>query len=174
MLAKIIKSEAAKINIDAVIVAAIVAQESAGDVYAFRFEPGFLRRYIAGRSSQDLGGRWPEPTGNAERDERLNRLHRVHLASSWGLMQVMGQTAVELGFWGVSLEELWAPDVNISLGCRKLARLLLKLRSSRPDISGEQLWRLVYLGYNGGADQHYDDRVIARITGGDASRILNG
>lgn len=44
--------------------------------------------------------------------------------SSWGLMQVMGALARELGFAGPYLPELTSPEKNLAIGCVQLRRLL--------------------------------------------------
>lgn len=44
--------------------------------------------------------------------------------ASWGLMQVMGALARELGFRGPYLTELVDPALNLSLGCEHLGRLV--------------------------------------------------
>lgn len=83
------------------LVRAIVQVESSGDPKAVRYEPAFYERYVKGSS-------YPQ----AE--------HRL-LASSLGLMQVMGLVAREHGFCG-PLEQLFIPEVNLLYGCLHLAR----------------------------------------------------
>ena len=68
-------------GLDADLVAAVVEQESAGRFYAYRYEAEFFLRYLATKPE------WKD------RDP-----HEV--AASFGLMQVMFPTAVELGFTG--------------------------------------------------------------------------
>jgi len=43
---------------------------------------------------------------------------------SWGLLQVMGALAREMGFKGVYLTELCDPVVGLTLGCKHLSELL--------------------------------------------------
>lgn len=44
--------------------------------------------------------------------------------ASWGLMQVMGAVAREMGFSGHYLTQLCDPEVNLRIGCAKVVRLL--------------------------------------------------
>src|ERR1700689_4874121 len=67
------------------LVCAIVEQESAWDRWALRYEPAFYARYVE-----------PQVVRGAIADESEARAR----AFSWGLMQVMGQTAREHGFAG--------------------------------------------------------------------------
>ncbi len=88
------------------LVCAIVEQESAWDRWAFRYEPVFYVRYVE-----------PQLARGAIADEGEARAR----AFSWGLMQVMGQTAREHGFAGTSLAALCDPATCLAIGCRALA-----------------------------------------------------
>jgi soluble lytic murein transglycosylase-like protein len=91
------------------LVAALVRVESAGQPWAFRFEPAFLRKYVEER---------PRRFGSISiESERIGR------ATSWGLLQIMGQVARERGFASPYLSELCAPETGLELGCRHLAWL---------------------------------------------------
>lgn len=99
---------ARKRKLDADLVMAIIEQESGGakptQELAFRHEPGFWRRYL-----------------------RANPLYRdadpLRVSSSYGLMQIMYTTAVEMGFTGEP-EELVSPRVNIDWGTAYFASCL--------------------------------------------------
>lgn len=80
----------------------LVCQESSGNPNATRFEPMFFQRYI-------IKGNFPEAEGKGR-------------ATSWGLMQIMGEVAREEGFKG-DFHELLEPEVGLYWGCRHLARL---------------------------------------------------
>lgn len=91
------------------VVAGVVAQESAGNRKALRAEPKYLWLW-----GDDPGERLGRPPGEDEATEWY--CQRI----SWGLMQVMGAVARELGFrgdWG----DLFEPDTNLDLGCKYLA-----------------------------------------------------
>jgi len=123
-------------NLDPGLVCAVVEQESAWNPWAVRFEPIFETRYIR------------PALPSAPTTEELC------LAISWGLMQVMGQTAREHGFSGKFLSELSDPEVGLSVGC---AVLTAKLNKARGDTgAGLLLW-------NGGANTKYPEQVMARI-----------
>src|SRR5271156_6763049 len=97
------KKWATKYSLDAAIVAAVIEQESTWNPYAVRFEPAFLARYVQPLQLPDI-------------TETQLRAH------SFGLMQIMGQTAREFGFLGKFLTELCDPDTAVDFGCRKLAK----------------------------------------------------
>jgi len=92
------------------LVRAIVRVESAGNPWAARYEPGFYDRYVA-----------PKPVrARAPCSEQTESRLR---ACSFGLMQIMGATARDIGFDGVFLTELLDPDTNLEHACRDLAKL---------------------------------------------------
>lgn len=98
---------------------AVIQQESGGVPDANRYEPKFFERYIRGVSKADLRGVWP---GNASEDtERYGR------ATSWGLMQVLGQVARELGYDRTFFTSLCSnPVLGVQFGARHLAAKLKK------------------------------------------------
>jgi soluble lytic murein transglycosylase-like protein len=61
--------------------------------------------------------------------------------ASYGLMQLLGRTAIGLGFKGDVYKDLYDPAVNIDLGTRDLAQLR--------NIHGDD-FRRVYSAYNSG------------------------
>ncbi len=106
--------------------------------WAIRYEDGFYHHYVLPLlGSGDL------------RDLTEARAR----AFSWGLMQVMGQTARENGFAG-HMAQLCDPAVGLETGCRVLAQ---KLAAARGDVvRGLLLW-------NGGANTEYPASVLARM-----------
>jgi soluble lytic murein transglycosylase-like protein len=122
-----------KFELDPALVQSICHHESDGwKPWAVRYEPAFYRRYIEsmkGLTSTEMHGR----------------------AHSYGLMQVMGQVARELGFDGEFLTELCDPAVSVTYGCRKLLQCL---KRKDGDIEA------ALLDYNGGADPHYPKKVL--------------
>lgn len=111
-------SVALKYSLDPELIAGIIKQESDGNHLAFRFEPKFYERYLLGKTRQDLAGFVPLslPTLATELMAR---------ASSWGLMQLMGDTAR----WAADIRNpyltcLIDPEINIEAGSRYLHRLL--------------------------------------------------
>jgi soluble lytic murein transglycosylase-like protein len=84
---------------------AVVMQESSGRADAFRVEPAFYQRYLAG-----------DPFYASFENPR-------RVGSSYGLMQIMYSTARQYGFRGAP-EELFGIEVNLRLGAKILASLL--------------------------------------------------
>lgn len=129
-LAKEIATEA---GLDPALVCAICEQESAWNPWAIRYEPAFQRRYI-------------EPL-------KLNPTHTVERSISWGLMQVMGQSAIESGYKG-QIPQMLSPEVGIRAGCALLKK---KLEKAEGDV------HKALLLWNGGGRLAYADEVLARI-----------
>lgn len=97
---------------------AVIEQESSGNPWCARFEPGFFARYIEGRSTDELGGVWPSwVSASTEQSFR---------ATSFGLMQVLGQVARELGFKGPFLTQLCDPTLGVEYGAQHLAAKFAK------------------------------------------------
>lgn len=107
-LISVIELAAATHKIPAALVKAVVQAESGGNTFAIRYEPGFLRRYVPVDAAT---------FGASLETERQAR------ATSWGLMQVMGQVARELGCREPFLSVLCDPVTGLEYGCRLLARL---------------------------------------------------
>lgn len=134
------------------IVRAMVLQESGGNPWAFRYEPEFYRRYLEGKSLSYV------PGGCSQAAERLGR------ATSFGLLQVMGETARCNGFRGW-LPQLCDPAVGLTIGCLYLARL-------RDKFHAKGGWTAVVRAFNGGPGNAFDsantypDKVRARCPGG--------
>jgi soluble lytic murein transglycosylase-like protein len=124
---------AAKYGLDTAIVCAVCEQESGWNPWAVRFEPAFYTRYI-------------EPLNLPDPTEAYAR------SFSFGLMQVMGQVARELGFAGRSLTQLCDPDIGMDVGCRKLKKCFTQW--TQPEVA--------LLCYNGGGNADYGKQVLAR------------
>lgn len=92
-------------GLDPDIVEAVVLTESGGKTHAYRYEPGFWRRYLQGKPEWD--GRNPE-----------------RVSASYGLMQVMFPTAKEHGFLYADPELLFVPSIGLDIGCRVLKALI--------------------------------------------------
>lgn len=125
------KEAARGFQLDPAIVCAVIEQESNWNLYAIRYEDAFFQRYVA-------------PIGLSPTEGRAR-------AFSWGLMQVMGQTARELGF-KADIPQLCDPLFGILYGCKKLA-LCFKATGDA---------RAALLRYNGGSNPAYPDQVLAR------------
>ncbi len=182
-VAELIRVKSAKYNLDPKVVAAIVLQESSGRIFASRYEPGFYRRYIGHLDKRDLLGHVPRTiTLGTE---------KVHRSTSWGLMQIMGETARGQDFDKDDMPELCLPENNIEIGCRYL-RHLLNLDSNKtlaeaqqtkffkdylsktPPTEPEEETRIkmALLRYNGGGNHKYPSHVISRVKRGEYEKLL--
>lgn len=153
-----IKLAALSKNIDPSLLAALLITESEGKTFAARFEPAFHRKYIKPRDKAFLKGHWPQWTSDpdGELKERLDR------STSWGLGQIMGQTARENGFAGNYLCHLCDPVVNIEM----TASILAKCYAKAALVDSEDIVRRAFLYYNGGADKDYPNRVFKNLAKG--------
>lgn len=103
---ELIRVSANKYSLDPNVVAAMIMTESNGNTWAFRYEKHTDRytRHVASHArilliSQD--------------SERMAQM------TSWGLMQVMGFKAREMGYEGY-LPQLCIPSIGIDIGCKTL------------------------------------------------------
>jgi len=114
-------------GLEALLVEALVEQESSGNSWAHNPEPRYRylwdvsrRKPFRGLTALEIASETPPvdfPTLAGDRDQEW-----WNQQASWGLMQVMGAVARELGFRGPYLTELCDPRVNLPLGCEKLAQ----------------------------------------------------
>lgn len=128
-----------KYGIDTALICAVAEVESEWNQYAVRYEPDFYTHYI-------------EPLFNKD---HLTMTEATARSTSWGLMQIMGETAREFGFVGEYLSQLCDPDIGLDYGCKKL-------RACLNEHSGDV--REALLEYNGGSDLRYPDEVLACIS----------
>jgi hypothetical protein len=147
-------SEAAiRYKVDPYLIAAIVAQESGGpycladgsaNPYAIRVEKGFWKHYYPGII------KWVEKT-ETKHDNRWALYPDIY-SCSYGLMQIMLQTAYENGFNGIFPTELCDPETNLDIGCKIMSKNI-KATGSIPR---------ALLRYNGGGQLEYPAHVLAR------------
>jgi soluble lytic murein transglycosylase-like protein len=119
-------------GIDPALVCAVCNHESGWHQWAVRYEPAFYEKYIA-----KMAG--------------LSQTEMTMRATSFGLMQIMGQVAREQGFSGDYLSELLDPLQNCERGCIKLAQCL--------DRANGIVTTALSL-YNGGANKEYPSLVM--------------
>lgn len=145
-------------EIDPDIFIALILNESSGNPLATRWERKFYIRYISDKQFDAMGGN--QPINLDPYQESLERLCR---AVSWGLTQVMGQTAREHGFRGRYLWELLDVETNVCLGARIFAHKREQQRKLYSNATAQDLTRKTLLAYNGGGDPAYPDRVEQRL-----------
>lgn len=130
-LIAIAKRVAKTVGVDQDLFCALCHHESDGWKWAaMRYEPAFFRRYV-------------EPLG-------FGATESIGRATSWGLGQIMGQTAREFGFRGEFLSELLDPET----GCLYAARKLKACINSTSDV------RAALLRYNGSGNPQYATLVL--------------
>jgi len=125
-------------GLDPALVCAVIEQESGWNPWSMRYEPAFFAKYVA-----------PLYTNN-----KVGATEAYARGISWGLMQVMGQTAREKGANSPFLSTLCDPVVGLAIGCRVLRH---KLDAASGDT------RRALLAWNGGANPDYADEVLARM-----------
>lgn len=143
-------------GLDFKLVSAVIWQESRGNPWATRYEPDFYRRYLQGKQLKSLAGYVHLTDGRSEITELKER------STSFGLMQIMGQTARESGFKVNELTVLLDPMVNIEMGTKILA---YKIRKKDGDIHKG------LLAWNGGGNIEYPNEVIKWLESGAYSPI---
>lgn len=117
------------------IVCGQIQRESDWEPYAMRYEPAFLSKYVAPLYT----------AGKITATEAYTR------SMSWGLGQVLGQVARELGFTRTYFGELSDPSVGIEYQCRKLDKCLVR--------AGGDMSKALEM-YNGGSNLNYAQEVI--------------
>jgi hypothetical protein len=123
-------------HLDAEVVCGMCERESTWDPWSIRYEDGFYTRYI---EKMIASHQLTDPTEEHAR------------AFSWGLMQVMGEVAREMGYTG-PLAQLCEPATGIEVGCRALAHKIATNQGAIAD---------ALQAYNGGANKNYAAEVLA-------------
>lgn len=114
------------------LVKAIVQVESDGNAWAIRYEIDFYTRYVAGKHYKVFPGCSFTTEGQMR-------------ACSFGLMQIMGQVARELGFDRPFLTELCNPAIGLEWGCKKLVQQIERYNGNLES---------VVAAYNAGSARH--------------------
>lgn len=109
---KIIKEASKKWNIPEDLLCAIIYQESRFDENASRYESLFYKKYVQKQ--------------NCTQEEKTWR------ATSWSLMQTMGQVLRETGFRGPT-EVALDPVINVYYGCKFFTKLLKRYKGNLED-----------------------------------------
>lgn len=112
-------------GLDHEVIAALVYQESKGKQYATRFEPKFFTKKLSWRSRSQLSGFVPPS------HKQTLITEKTHRATSWGLFQIMGETAR----WFVPYEATYLSSLvdlntNISIGVRYFDDCLRRAKST--------------------------------------------
>lgn len=121
------------------LIAAVILTESSGNQYAYRYEPNF---------------KWIHDTNRLQNLWKCtNETALVMQKSSYGLMQIMGATAIDLGLLNIEFPFKWPTllyDINYNLefGCKLLRQKIDKYGHNMDDI---------YAAYNAGEVKKKDN-----------------
>lgn len=138
-----VKAKAADHRIEPALLAAFVWQETRGRQWATRYEP------LSGRYVTEAA-RFAKLTGVTEATETVQQM------TSFGLLQVMGFKARELGFRG-ALPELCQADVGLELGCCLLKHLAV-VYGAHDFVDGPQTFdEAVAASFNAGSPRRGPD-----------------
>lgn len=143
-----IRSAAEAMRLPPELVLAVCRVESSLNPWAYNPEPGY-RWVVDCRTGRPFRALTPAERTSAEPPPDFPMLAGDRdqewwgQRASWGLMQIMGALAREIGFRGPYLPELCDPMLNLSLGCRHLSRLRDRYLPTRG-------WHGVCAVYNGG------------------------
>lgn len=117
-----IEAIAAEFKLDERWVYAVIMKESSGNNWATRFEEALytshMTKYAAGSKTYFIN-----PKGFSRARKITEGTERVHQMTSFGLMQVMGFKARELGY-GMDLPAICDVTTGITLGCQALKGFL--------------------------------------------------
>ena len=141
-LVSLAKRVASEHGLDPALFCALVETESGWYTWAARYEPGFKKRYI-------------DPIESIERFGSISyATERAQRSTSFGLCQVMGQVARELGCKLPSLVQMCDPETGLTYGAKRLKKALdRKLGDVREAL----------LNYNGGSEKTYPDIVLDKV-----------
>jgi soluble lytic murein transglycosylase-like protein len=121
-----LKAKAFELNAD--MIEGFCMTESSGNPLATRYEPAFYKKYIVPM--------------NLPEDEGRGR------ATSYGLMQIMGEVAREYGFKG-KFEELFTPETGLEYALKHLTHFIRKYNTKGLDYA--------IASYNAGSPRFRDD-----------------
>lgn len=105
----VIEEKSKLFQLDPLLIGCLIQQESGGNPFALRFEPQYRYAWECRTFAEKIGSSIETETQGQ--------------MSSWGVMQVMGGVARELGFQGW-FPELSQLDVGLEYGCRQFKRKL--------------------------------------------------
>lgn len=143
---KILIKEAQENFIDPMLCVAIATVESNWNPWAVRYEPQW--NYLF------------KPEYFAKRLAITQSTESVLQSCSWGLMQVMGSVARELGF-SEPLQQLCGPSYGVEIGCKKLFELKKKYKKEQDIIAAYNAGSPVLTMDGKYKNQNYVDKVVS-------------
>ncbi len=165
----LIESNARRFGISADLVEAVVLVESAGNPSAWNPEPHYQYLWnvrtnapfrtltAAERASEVPPADFPFLAGDRDQEWWAQQ-------ASWGLMQMMGGLARELGFRGPYIPELVRdPELCLTLGCGHLLRLLIWAEGNVKQALGA--YNAGKGGWDSAAGRAYAEKVVGKLRG---------
>lgn len=144
-----ITSLCSEFGLESALVHAIIQAETAGDCWAFRFEPKF--QWIL---PMDQVQKMAKACGISQDSEIMGQ------RTSWGVMQIMGAVAREFGF-NEKFTKLCVPETGILYGCKQLNRLRAKYKDRKDLISAYNAGSVRRDEKGNYSNQGYVDKVSA-------------
>jgi len=135
---ELIEERCRLLGFDADLIEALIIVESGGNADAFRYEPGFYRRYLKGKEEEKS-----IYFSLCQDGPPIPR----RIASSYGLMQIMYPTAVEAGYRDLP-EYLFVPVINLYWGLTILDEIRREVEEEVPDEGFRQ--RVILARWTGG------------------------
>ena len=145
----IIKVNAVRFDVPQDLAVAVAQIESAFDPFAIRYEPGW--KYFT------------DTVRYAELNMIAQQTEKILQACSFGVMQVMGAVARELGF-RENLLKLSRVSVGSEYGCLKLSQLLRKYGTEEEAVSAYNAGSPRRTPENTFVNQAYVDKIFAVYT----------
>lgn len=142
---QLVKNEALRHGVPCNLVKAIIQVESGGDPWAMRYEDHYQWLW------DWQGGAWRGEPENLPSPQMVSTdTEVIQQKTSWGLFQIMGAVARELGFQRPFLSELCREEVNAQYGC-------LYLKKLHQRYGKEYGWEGVVAAWNAGSPRRISD-----------------
>lgn len=145
----IVTTAAERFEINRFIIQALIIVESSGNPKAARHERQFT--YLC------------DPAAYAKALGITEETERIFQKTSWGLMQVMGGTARDMGFSG-ALTDLLDPTVGIEWGCRYFLSRCSEYETLLDQIAAYNAGSVRRIADGSYRNQSYVDKVIEALT----------
>lgn len=159
MLTTAVEKLCKDMEMDVNLVCSVIRQESGGDPMACRFEEKWTAAKLLAKPTSQLAGYVPSRHGLETPSDYDEKIWRGH---SYGVMQILGETARVLGYQGRYLPALISQhELALKFGMIYLQRCLRRALGDT---------RLALKYYNGSTE--YADEVIIRIENGRSRQFL--
>lgn len=162
------RAATAKHGLSLPLVLGVIETESSGDTWAYNPEPKWqylwdcLRRQpFRAVTKDELRSELPPPDFPAPARGVDADAEWWAQQASWGLMQVMGAVAREMGYGGPFLTALCDPEIGLNVGCAKLARLLRTWGNPEMAVCA---YNRGHVGYVPGTREFLNQAYVSKVT----------